>query len=335
MAHFKGIENLPLDALREIMTRVGRQPGGVADIARTFTVSKTLWNFVDDGDVLRSISFKDSLPCFVVEYEQLSEIGGLVMRCARAGNSSAQFLLSKVVLANSSNLCSAKIEASVSDAPPSQQSTLSTRNCNLADLHKATRLLDHFSVENTDPGEIVDIIRTFLSRAKVKDIVEMERHLKNFVALFLVHGKKPLLQQFLDSLDQLFEKSSISFTMSDELTFLIEKFNWVCTMGQNLMGAFIIDEVVHRPLLDCLIETNDDVVYETLLHRVDIVEAMLKVVGQMALSANDNGAVLMNQSSLSITAMLREYLMLLIEHGVSVQSAQRKLLASYNAIFDV
>ncbi|KAH9617574.1 hypothetical protein KSS87_004012 [Heliosperma pusillum] len=335
MAHFNRIEKLPLDALREIMTRVGRQPGGAADIARTFTVSKTLRNFVDDGDVLRSISFKKSLPCFVVQYEQLSDIDGLVVRCARAGNSSAQFLLAKVVLANSSNLCSANIEASVSYPFPSRRYTFSTRNCNLADLHKAARLLNHFSVENTNPAEVVGIIRTFLSRGNFDDIVEMQRHLRNFVALFLVHGKKALLQQFLDSLDQLCEKSLIPFAASDQLTFLIDEFNWACTMGHNLMQDIIIDGVVPPPLLDYLFEMDGDVVYETLLQRVDTVEAMLKVVGQMLSSVNDNGALLMIKSSLCITGILREYLMLLIDREASVQSAQSLLLASYNAIFDV
>ncbi|KAH9623349.1 hypothetical protein KSS87_000321 [Heliosperma pusillum] len=335
MAHFKRIENLPRDALREIMTRVGGQPGGAADIARTFTVSKTLRNFVDDGDVLRSISFKDPFPCYVVQYGLLSEIGGLVVRCSRAGNLSAQFILSKVVLANSSNLCCAKIEASVSDASPSQHFTLSTRNCNLTDLHKATRLLDHLSVGNTDPAELLNLIRTFISHAKVEDIVEMQRHLKNFVALFLVHGKKPPFQQFLNTLDMLCEKGLFPLVTSDPHNFVIERFNGVCTMGYNMMGNLAIDEVVYRPLLEFLVETNDDVVYETLLKRLDLVEAILKTGGQLALIENNNDALLVNRGILCIAAMVRGFLMLLIEHGAFVQSAQSTLLAIYNAIFDV
>ncbi|KAH9618486.1 hypothetical protein KSS87_008899 [Heliosperma pusillum] len=358
MAHFNRIEKLPLDALREIMTRVGQQPGGAADIARTITVSKTLRNFVDDGDVLRSISFKDSLPCFFLHYDLLSVLGGLVVRCARARNSSAQFLLSRVtyflkrlinpsmifmkslmkfqilvtkhylspqvVLMESSTLCCAKIEASVGGL----HSTDATRNCNLASLQKATRLLDHF-----DPEEILDIIRTFLSQAEVEDIVGMESHLRNFVALFLVHGKKPLLQQFLDTLDELCGKSSFPLLRSNPLFVLINKFNEVCIVGHNLMGNIIIDEVVYD-LLEYLVETNDDVVYETLLESLDIVQPLLKVGAQMMSTRKNKRAVLANSCNLRLAAVLRKHLMLLIEHKASTQSAHRKLLASYNAIFD-
>ncbi|XP_074277618.1 uncharacterized protein LOC141601252 [Silene latifolia] len=333
MAHSKGLENLPQDPLREIMTRVGQQPGGAADMARAFSVSKTLRDFINDGDVLQSISFKDVFPCSGIQHEQLSEIGGLVVRCSRAGNLSAQFILSKVVLASSSNLCSAKIEASHSDASLGQNSTLAS---NLTDLYKATQLLDHLSVENTNPAELLNLVRTFLCRASVDDIVDMQRHLKNFVALFLVHGKKLLFQQFLNTLDQLCEKSLFPIvTASEPRNFVIEKLNGVCTMGYTMMGDIAIDEVVYRPLLECSVEMNDDIVYEMLLERVDIVETILKVGGQIASAQNNQDALLLNRGILCITAMLRGYLRLLIDHTAFLQSTRIKLVVIFDTIFDL
>ncbi|KAK9748111.1 hypothetical protein RND81_02G036900 [Saponaria officinalis] len=329
MACFRGIEHMPSDALREIMIRVAGQPKGAADIARAFTVSKSLRNFAEDEDVLRAVSFNDLFPCLAGRHELLFEVGGLVVRCSRAGNSDAQFILSKVVLVSASMLSNAKMETAHSNASLDQY-------YNLRDLLKATHLLDHLSAQNTNPTELFGLVRNFLSRARPRDFVEMQRHLRSFVALYVVTEKKPQHQEFLTTLEKSCEKKSFPLAFSsDPLAYLIRHLNELCKTAQCWMNEMGIDEEVLHPLLQCTVEMNDDVGYETVMERLDVIEPVLKIGGNMASTASDPLVLITNRGILCLAAMLRRQLKQLMNYEAVFQSRRGLLLASFDALFDI
>ncbi|KAK9748110.1 hypothetical protein RND81_02G036800 [Saponaria officinalis] len=336
MASLHGIEQLPEDGLREIMIRVASQPQGASDLARTFAVSTMFRNFFEDSDVLRSVSFEDLFPRLDGKYELFSEVGGLVARCARAGNLNARVILAKAVMVSASKLCKARTAAHSDMSLEDRYSTLPAEHYNIDDLDKASRFLDHFSAQNTDPKELIDLVRDFLSLATVRDVVEMRHHLIDFIALYHVPGKKQQLEIFLVTLDRLCEKNAFPLELtSDPRTFLAEKFNELCKTGYNMMKNVGLDEEQFRPLLENLVQISEDVEFETVLMRLDVVEPIFKQGGLVAAAQGNNEVLLVNRGVLCIAAMLRGYLMLVIDHDVFIQKARELLSSSYSAVYSL
>ncbi|KAL9239486.1 hypothetical protein vseg_013801 [Gypsophila vaccaria] len=334
MASFRRIEQLAEDGLREIMIRVAREPHGARDLARTFTVSKTFHDFSADSDVLREVSFGDLLPCLDGQYELFAEVGGLVGRCARAGNQDAQLILAKAVMVSASKLGNARIVAAHSDTSLDRYATPSTENYSLADLGKAARFLDHFSAQNTDPKELLDLVTNFLAQAKLEDVVEMRHHLKNFVTLYLVPEKKCQHEIFLETLDRLCEKSTFPLELTTEpRAFLAEKFNELCKTGYTMMKSVGLDEAAYHSLLENLVEVTSDVEYETVLQRLNIVEPILQQGGEAAAAAGNKELLLVNRGVLCIAAMLRGYLLLVIDHEDFIRKARDLLSTSFWSVF--
>ncbi|KAL9239484.1 hypothetical protein vseg_013800 [Gypsophila vaccaria] len=330
MACFEGIEQLPKDDLLEIMILVARQPGGAIDITRAFAACKTFGEFIKDKTVLQAVSFKDLFYQLPRKYEPFSEADGLVARCARAGNPNAQLVLAKIVMVNASKLCAAKVESTRFDGFSKQFSTLT-----ISDVDKAAQFLGHFSAQNTDPSELLHLIRDFLSRGKVRDFVEMHHHLENFAAFYLVPGKAPQFQNFILLLDKLCKSTIPVVGFSNPLTPVIEKFNVICFMGRDLMKNLGIEEAVYSPLVQNLTRISDDVDYETMMERLKIVEPVLKLGGDVAKHLGNRQDFRTIKGFSSTVVILRGQLKQLMYHEAYFESNRGTLLASFEALFSV
>ncbi|KAK9748108.1 hypothetical protein RND81_02G036700 [Saponaria officinalis] len=337
MACISAIERLHPDEMREIMVRVAAQPNGAAHFTRACAVSKSFRNFMEDSDVLRKVSFGDLFSRLEGRYELFSEVGGLVARCARAGNLDAQLMLAKVLIVSAATLCNAKMEAKHSDVSQDQYSTLCTGNTDLIDLDKATRILDEFSAQNTDAKELLDLVKNFLSEAKLRDFVEIQDYLKGFVALYLVPKEECPCEIFLDTFDRLCERNSrLLGVTSDSSTFFANIFSDLCKTGLTTMKVVGIDKEVYRPLLECSVRMNaDDVGYETMMVHLDIVEPILKLGSRAAATQGCYELVAVKNDVLRIAAMLRQYLTLIMDHEVFVLCARESLLSSFCDLFDI
>ncbi|KAL9239487.1 hypothetical protein vseg_013802 [Gypsophila vaccaria] len=335
MAGINGIERLHRDEMREIMIRVAAQPNGAMDFTRACAVSKSFRVFTEDSDVLREVSLTDFFPGSEGRYELLAEAGGLVARCARAGNLDAQLLFAKVVIVSAATLCNAKMEAHHSDVS-SKFSALFTGSCNLINLGKSVRLLNHFSAPNTDRKELLDLVRNFLSQAKVRDLVEVQHHLKGFIALYLGPGKQHQYIIFLETLGSLCEKHSLLYgTTLDPHTLLLMIFKDLCKAGETMMRAVGVDEELYRPLQNCLVHMNEDVGYETLMKQLVTVASILMLGGQAAMTKGDYEVLVVKNNVLRIATVLKEYLKRLIDHEAFVLSARESLLSGFSALFDI
>lgn len=88
--------DLHYDILKEILIRVAGSSNGAKDFAKAISVCKAFRQFVEDEDVLRAVAF-DDLSIDGCRSRRLFQLmGGLVCRCAQAGQGQAQYILAKL-----------------------------------------------------------------------------------------------------------------------------------------------------------------------------------------------------------------------------------------------
>ncbi|GAB2223873.1 hypothetical protein Droror1_Dr00004617 [Drosera rotundifolia] len=74
------LTDLPSDIVRDIVIRVAKSSGGAADMASLICTCKTMYEFVEDIDVLKAVCF-DRL-VLSVHFNSLRKYKSLLTRCA-------------------------------------------------------------------------------------------------------------------------------------------------------------------------------------------------------------------------------------------------------------
>lgn len=201
--------DLHYDILKEILIRVAGSSNGAKDFAKAISVCKAFRQFVEDEDVLRAAAF-DDLSIDGCRSRRLFQLmGGLVCRCAQAGQGQAQYILAKIILMSTSQLLTLKQVAE--DQEASSSSTLLAKDGNLPkEVAQVSDFLENFLPARTCPNFIgyhLDFVKIFLSGARLGELREMDIYIKHYMRYLIECGQhdhecQTILRHFVDKLDR-------------------------------------------------------------------------------------------------------------------------------------
>ncbi|XP_010678424.3 uncharacterized protein LOC104893977 isoform X2 [Beta vulgaris subsp. vulgaris] len=289
------IENLPLDALRQIMVRVAEPPNGAIEILHTFYMCKAFQDFSEDEDILSTVVFEDlstyclslcdpfsvhkweasGSPDISSQFQAFQHIGGFVHRAAKTGNLSAQLILAKLILMSTSELLHAKNEASNPEVPPQND-----KDDKLSRRAKASSLVAHFTGQATDAnteGKLLhyELVKKLLIQADLEEIQNVKPYLQDYISYFLHPAVKSHHDKFLTLLEELDEIHTTIFLRATAESFA-RAFNNLCVTGSKTMLALGVNLRILRALKLSLVKEKDYFSPDNLIERFGTVENLLK-----------------------------------------------------------
>lgn len=211
------LADLHYDILKEILIRVARSSEGAQNFAKAISVCKAFRQFIEDGDVLRDVAFDDLSMDGHWELFQLT--GGLICRCAQAGQEQAQFLLGKIILVSTSQLVITKKHA-IEKGKASSSSSAQAKDVSLQ--RKITQLssfLESFLPHRTCPnfiGSHINFVKIFITLARLSDFEEMEQCLKIYMIYFMSRGEHDI-PQLINFFEQFFHFFKMVCSFEEEL----------------------------------------------------------------------------------------------------------------------
>ncbi|CAL5362352.1 hypothetical protein CsSME_00053701 [Camellia sinensis var. sinensis] len=173
------ITDLHYDLLKIIMLFVVKSSKGGVHLARAISVNRDFAKFANDEDVLRAANF-DNLG-LSDHYESYQCIHGLINKCSQAGNVTAQYMLSKIILVTSSQLWKRASKDLIGLASISLVAEKDTTASFMAHF-----MADQASTSKRSGGSLThaELVRLFVLLCGLVDFVTMRPHLDNYFKYF-------------------------------------------------------------------------------------------------------------------------------------------------------
>ncbi|XP_059644451.1 uncharacterized protein LOC132286188 [Cornus florida] len=175
------ITDLNPDVLKLLMILVAKSSNEAADLARAISVCEAFMNIAAYEDVLREVNFSNvTLP---KRYELFQYINGLLNRCAKAGNVTAQYMLAKTVLVSAAQFFLIDIPHDNSESVAADQYIIDRASGRLVSVnHARSTFIAHFIVDQASTSDTSNrslchkLVRLFLCQCSPRDLIEMRPH---------------------------------------------------------------------------------------------------------------------------------------------------------------
>ncbi|KAL9265240.1 hypothetical protein AKJ16_DCAP26265 [Drosera capensis] len=181
------LTDLPSDIVRDIVIRVAKSSGGAADMARLICTCKTMYEFVEDIDVLKAVCF-DRL-VLPVHFNSLQKYESLLTRCAAKGNLKALYIFSKVIL-----MTATQILTNIEEERPQDVGAM---------IYMRALLHGMFGDDGrqVDGSEFhINAVRFFLQICSPSELSGMQIHLLNYLEHFALFPREEN-EEFYESID--------------------------------------------------------------------------------------------------------------------------------------